>query len=220
MNLTLPKKPRYSLRRLSDFQRSVIGDWELEDTVCLRPRDIPEIGLAWAGYIFRCTWENQIVSVSAICPESEYMVVFVFADNDSFEFHIPARCENPEKERQPCESYSVLLGNISLRMAQLGLAASVQRAQHLDQFLDYPVNFKWSEILLKSLTKDGETEILYGIDRTGKKAVVYVNSANGTRLDKRFVANADQISSAELRWKHHRNEILESLESDEFLELP
>ena len=197
-----------------------MGDWDLLDTECLRAKDIPEIGLAWSGYIFRCAWENGMISVAAICPDSEYMAIYVFADKSSFEFHIPARSENHEEKRQPCESYSILLGNIVLRLSQLGLTDSLTSANHIDQFLEYPVNFKWSEILLRSMTEDGETELLYAIDKTGKKAVVYVNSANGTKLDRRLVENADQVDSAELRWKHHRNEILESLEFDEFLEFP
>jgi len=197
-----------------------MGHWDLEDTFCLRPKDIPEIGLEWSGYIFRCAWENGMVTVSAICPRSEYMTVFVFADKNSFEFHIPARTEHPEEERPPCEPYTLLLGNLALRLCQLGLEASLPKAEHIDQFLEYPVNFKWSEILLRSVTEDGETEILYAIDQSGKNTVVFVNSANGTRLAPRLVENADQINSAELRWKHHQNEIRESLEFDEFLRFP
>jgi len=197
----------------------VLGHWELEDTVCLRPKDIPEIGLSWAGYIFRCTWENGMISVCAICPRSEHMVVYVFADRDSFEFHIPARTENSEEERQPCESYSILLGNIAVRLSQLGLVASLNSAKHIDPHLEYPLNFRWSEILLRSMCKDGETELLYAIDKTGKKAVVYVNSENGTRLDPRFVENAYQVDSENLRMRH-RNENLESLVCDEFLDSP
>lgn len=161
-----------------------------------------------------------MVTVSAICPDSEYMVVFVFADKNSFEFHIPARTEHPEEERPPCEPYNLLLGNLALRLCQLGLEASLPKAEHIDQFSEYPVNFKWSEILLKSMTEDGETELLYAIDQSGKNTVVFVNSANGTRLERRLVENADQVDSAELRWKHHQNEIRESLEFDEFLRFP
>jgi len=220
MNPTLPKKPRIALKKLADFQRVVIGDWDLLQTEGLRAKDIRHIGLGWAGYIFRCSWENGMTTISAICPRSEYMAVYIFADRHSFDLHLPARTEDSEdakEEKLPCEPYHLLGANIALRLAQLGLAQSINAtADHLDQFREYPVNFQWSEMLLRSVTKDSETEILYGIDKTGKKAVVYVNSADGTRLNPRLVEYPDHIHAEDLRLRHEQ-EIRDSVLYDEFL---
>ena len=40
--------------------------------------------------------------------------------------------------------------NLALRLSQLGLNHSLRSTRHLDQYLTYPVNFEWSEILMRS----------------------------------------------------------------------
>jgi len=100
-----------------------MGKWDLLKTQGIYRPDIPEIGLEWARYIFRCSWANGMASISAIADDEEYMTSYVFADDSCTKDPRPLDLDDIEPRGFPdIEPEEKLVENMVLRLSQFGFS--------------------------------------------------------------------------------------------------
>lgn len=183
------------LSQLADFQYEVMGRCDRFDTQFLCPYKIPEIGLAWAKYIFRTTWHGGLISVAAISFDAEYMALYVFCDATYPRHFNPLGIHDLEKPSvELSEPSEELVENMVLRLVQLGIENEMIGANSLGVYdRDLPIDLGWCAMCVSVDFDDDEgTTAILGTDPTGKKTLVYVESVEPLRLSEKFVELPDK----------------------------
>jgi len=183
-----------SLTKLARFLCVVTGKWDLLNTELVSPLDIPWLGIKWARYIYRSSWENGMITISAISNDEEYLTVYAFMDGSCSRDFRPLDMHGPEPIAvQPHDTVDKLVRNMVLRLSQLGFSKALVGTALIGQFeQEVSLNLGWCDLCLRTIFEDEEALAILGIDSTGKKALVYIESMEPLQFSSRSVEFAEK----------------------------